>query len=420
MTSNHMGQGADNWGDPMNIVQGASADELIQAGYGRAAAPAPAPAAAPPKCDGNHGGPPCADPECWAKPDELEQIIDGYLEDYELIGEDEAGRDGCYRPTETERGLIKDAFMGLLAHDEWDAAWGRLINQRAAERAALAAQRPSQSAGVVLQGDRDDPPDVSLIADPVLREVVTAYGNGPHYEGLQRVAALLRQSQSAGEPAGWVSVPLEFMKGFHTLAHNYSLRAEPPDYYDGRAGDAFSNAYRRCGEDLARLRAMLASPPPTDAARASGEAPIDMVLHCPACGMQHIDAPEKVSEARPVLYGDAWLNPPHRSHLCHGCGHIWRPADVPTNGVAAVKTKGKADSPIVTPAEPDAARVEAEARYRLLAAGEPIRADDEFIADDGVTWQRPVGWEIGMKYTHFFKTARRRVDVDLAAGKGGA
>lgn len=60
-----------------------------------------------------------------------------------------------------------------------------------------------QSAGVVLQGDRDDPPDVSLIADPVLREVVTAYGNGPHYEGLQRVAALLRQSQSAGEPVGW-------------------------------------------------------------------------------------------------------------------------------------------------------------------------------------------------------------------------
>src|SRR5574340_600312 len=23
-----------------------------------------------------------------------------------------------------------------------------------------------------------------------------------------------------------------------------------------------------------------------------------------------------------------WDNPPHRSHLCHGCGHIWRPADV--------------------------------------------------------------------------------------------
>lgn len=72
--------------------------------------------------------------------------------------------------------------------------------------------------------------------------------------------------------------------------------------------------------------------------------PIDMVLHCPKCGRQHIDAPEEHWN-RQFLY--SWENPPHRSHLCHGCGHIWRPADVPTNGVQAVKTKGKADSPLV-------------------------------------------------------------------------
>lgn len=65
--------------------------------------------------------------------------------------------------------------------------------------------------------------------------------------------------------------------------------------------------------------------------------PIDMVLHCPSCGMQHIDAEEHD-------HPEGWDDPPHRSHLCHGCGHIWRPADVPTNGVAAVKTKGKNDS----------------------------------------------------------------------------
>lgn len=73
--------------------------------------------------------------------------------------------------------------------------------------------------------------------------------------------------------------------------------------------------------------------------------PIDMVLHCPTCGMQHIDAPEEHSAVLPRNYGH-WSNPPHRSHLCHGCGHIWRPADVPTNGVAAVKTTGKQDSPV--------------------------------------------------------------------------
>ena len=88
---------------------------------------------------------------------------------------------------------------------------------------------------------------------------------------------------------------------------------------------------------------------------------IDMVLHCPACGMQHVDEDNSeqvriVAAERGYEHGsrdweafierNEWANPPHRSHLCAGCGHVWRPADVCTNGVAAVKTKGKQDSPI--------------------------------------------------------------------------
>ncbi len=47
-----------------------------------------------------------------------EPLIDEFLEDYEMAGEDEGGRDACYAPTEGERALIKDAVMGLL-----QAAW---------------------------------------------------------------------------------------------------------------------------------------------------------------------------------------------------------------------------------------------------------------------------------------------------------
>jgi hypothetical protein len=71
-----------------------------------------------------------------------------------------------------------------------------------------------------------------------------------------------------------------------------------------------------------------------EAVAALATAPIDMVLHCPKCGMQHIDTDE--------------FPEPHRSHLCRkevgGCGTIWRPADVATTGVAAVKTVGKNDT----------------------------------------------------------------------------
>jgi len=63
--------------------------------------------------------------------------------------------------------------------------------------------------------------------------------------------------------------------------------------------------------------------------------PIPMVLHCPKCGRQHVD------EADPA---SGWTNPPHKSHLCDGCGCIWRPAVVPTNGVSEIATRGAEDN----------------------------------------------------------------------------
>lgn len=67
----------------------------------------------------------------------------------------------------------------------------------------------------------------------------------------------------------------------------------------------------------------------------SGESvdPIPMVLHCPACGAQHIDQAT-----------EDWPNPPHRSHLCGSCGCIWRPADVATVGVERVATTSVCDN----------------------------------------------------------------------------
>lgn len=97
---------------------------------------------------------------------------------------------------------------------------------------------------------------------------------------------------------------------------------------------------------------------------------IDMVLHCPACGTQHIDKADEFKrtpytctcagpdECENCYYARieweewktaAWTNPPHRSHLCATCGHIWRPADVYTNGVEAAKTKGADDHPKFVP-----------------------------------------------------------------------
>lgn len=78
--------------------------------------------------------------------------------------------------------------------------------------------------------------------------------------------------------------------------------------------------------------------------------PIDMILFCPMCGVQHVDAPEHHDvvvgeEDRIAVDTMTGLdNPPHKSHLCHECGCIWRPADVCTNGVASILTRGERDN----------------------------------------------------------------------------
>ena len=68
---------------------------------------------------------------------------------------------------------------------------------------------------------------------------------------------------------------------------------------------------------------------------AEAREPLPMVLHCPRCGLQHVDAPDPARD---------WTNPPHRSHLCAGCELIWRPADVATVGVEKIATRGRVDT----------------------------------------------------------------------------
>src|SRR5215475_10184563 len=92
--------------------------------------------------------------------------------------------------------------------------------------------------------------------------------------------------------------------------------------------------------------------------------PIDMILFCPQCGRQHIDEPQPEK---------SWDNPPHRSHECQQCGHVWRPADVPTNGVAEIKTKGQHDHRTwqIKPCEQIRREIERRLQnYKQLAAAE--------------------------------------------------
>src|SRR5262249_14310462 len=74
--------------------------------------------------------------------------------------------------------------------------------------------------------------------------------------------------------------------------------------------------------------------------RDAEQKPIDLLIYCPNCGQQHIDAPQPEK---------GWDNPPHKSHACQFCKDaagnpfVWRIGDVYTNGVAEIQTKGQRD-----------------------------------------------------------------------------
>lgn len=114
--------------------------------------------------------------------------------------------------------------------------------------------------------------------------------------------------------------------------------------------------------------------------------PLDMVLHCPACGLQHIDAPQFEYTENRAGYSErerVWDNPPHRSHLCAGCGHVWRPADVPTNGVEHVKTHGQNDSPLIRPYLRTAINAD-ELRRKLSGKVASVETLRDVLAEFGV------------------------------------
>src|SRR4051812_11300335 len=71
---------------------------------------------------------------------------------------------------------------------------------------------------------------------------------------------------------------------------------------------------------------------------------IDMLLFCPRCQKQHIDAADTKKKYKNGCHDSwggesggenpaGWTTPPHATHTCRYCGLLWRPSNANTNGV---------------------------------------------------------------------------------------
>ena len=76
---------------------------------------------------------------------------------------------------------------------------------------------------------------------------------------------------------------------------------------------------KQCG-----LRFLAANCPRRKSIESETRKPIPMMLFCPRCHEQHVDAPEPEK---------GWTNPPHATHTCQHCGTLWRPSNHNTTGV---------------------------------------------------------------------------------------
>ena len=115
-------------------------------------------------------------------------------------------------------------------------------------------------------------------------------------------------------------------------------------------------------------------------------------------------------------YEPAGVGETREGELLHQCVGLMETLseDLPEDDVNSIMMRAMV-SKVRTEINTDGVGVETErALYRFLVEGDVIRADDQFMSDDGATWVEPSGWEVGMEYaSKLFKSARRLVRASL-------
>jgi len=158
-------------------------------------------------------------------------------------------------------------------------------------------------------------------------------------------------------------------------------------------------------------------------------APVDMLLFCPKCFEQHVDEadPERCQDCGRIsiehfgavnVFADPveckgfnpWLNPPHKSHRCTECNHVWRPADVPTNGVQKLDTSGRADGsarPVAFANGKDFDDSVATATKRLTDENARLREGLEHLHDK-INGNVELSYRLGVRTVQFVRELRKR------------
>lgn len=174
-------------------------------------------------------------------------------------------------------------------------------------------------------------------------------------------AALASTHDTPGDEAerfsGSASPLVDLANALQSKAHDAERSLGESD--NTMTSDFYRSRARAFREAETMVRATLATnPAPADPAH-----PIQLVLHCPECGLQHIDR-------------DEWAARLHSRHLCERCEHEWVPR-LATVGVAAIVERAQNVEMDLRYEEPDPA----DEPGIIIIESEDAGLDDGFVVD---------------------------------------
>lgn len=147
----------------------------------------------------------------------FEAAVQEYIEDYEMLGETEDGRDACYTPNENDKALLLDAFMGfdfsqwrapsppMKAADEFELR--RLLAEERETTRQLNRALRNATEGPVFMGEPSlytAPPKAVPLTEIQINDAYGSakvqWGHIPHFD-VVRIVRAVEAAHGIGTPA---------------------------------------------------------------------------------------------------------------------------------------------------------------------------------------------------------------------------
>lgn len=147
------------------------------------------------------------------------------------------GDDGTHWPTESEKCLLKDAVMGLLADHEWNSAWGKIVE--GSKQAPQAPMTDAEIVAVVRAAAKNSAITRDVTTSVRIARAVEAHhgikeqpGQHPDDQAVDRFAVAMKAKLAVARAkgrGGWDDPAQCTVDHLSNLLHSHVAKGDPVD-----------------------------------------------------------------------------------------------------------------------------------------------------------------------------------------------